>query len=84
MTINLIGRGTRDFELKTSPKGIIYAKFGLAVNDGFGKGQKTLYFECTAFDKEAERIKKAKAKKSSLITMWILLPPLRSEEGLYV
>jgi len=67
-TINAIGRITKDFELKKSEKsGCIYANFSLAVNEGFGENQKTMYFECTVFGTDAERMIKAKAKKGSLI-----------------
>ena len=67
-TINAIGRITKDFELKKSEKSdCIYANFSLAVNEGFGKNQKAMYFECTVFGADAERLIKAKAKKGSLI-----------------
>ena len=70
MTIHVIGRITKDFELKTGEKsGCAYANFSLAVNDGFGNNQKTLYFDCTAFGPDAERLIKAKAKKGSLINV---------------
>ena len=67
-TINAIGRITKDFELKQSEKsGCVYVNFSLAVNDGFGETQKTMFFECAAFGADAERLIKAKAKKGSLI-----------------
>ena len=66
-TIITTGRITKDFELRKSDGGCIYANFSLAVNEGVGEKQKTLYFECTAFGAEAERLVKAKAKKGSLI-----------------
>jgi len=65
--INTIGRLTKDIELKTSNKGCVYANFSLAVNDGFGENQKAMFYECTAFGADAERLVKAKAKKGSLI-----------------
>jgi single-strand DNA-binding protein len=68
MTINTIGRITKDFELKTGEKtGRAYTNFSIAVNEGFGENQKTTFFECTAFDHNAERLINAKAKKGSLI-----------------
>jgi single-strand DNA-binding protein len=66
-TITTIGRITKDVELKKSEKGCIYANFSLAVNEGHGDNQKTLFFECTLFNSIAERLAKAKAKKGSLI-----------------
>ena len=67
-TIITTGRITKDFELRTGEKsGCVYANFSLAVNDGFGSNQKTMYYECTVFGADAERLIKAKAKKGSLI-----------------
>ena len=67
-TITTIGRITRDFELKTAEKSSsIYASFSLAVNEGYGKNQKTTFYECTIFGSDAERLIKAKARKGSLI-----------------
>jgi len=67
-TIITTGRITKDLELRKSERnGCIYVNFSLAINDGFGDGKKTMYFECTVFDAEAERLVKAKAKKGSLI-----------------
>ena len=67
-TIITTGRITKDFELRKSEKsGCVYANFSLAVNDGFGSNQKTMYYECTVFGADAERLVKAKAKKGSLI-----------------
>ena len=70
MTMNVIGRITKDFELKKVEKsGCIYANFSLAVNEGFGNNQKTFYFDCTVFGADAERLVKAKAGKGSLINV---------------
>jgi len=67
-TITTIGRITKDVELKKSEKsGCVYANFSLAVNEGIGETQKTMFFECTVFGADAERLIKAKAKKGSLI-----------------
>ena len=66
-TINATGRITKDFELKKSNGGCIYANFSLAVNEGYGDKQVKMFFECTIFGADAERLVKAKAKKGSLI-----------------
>jgi single-stranded DNA-binding protein len=53
-TITTIGRITKDFELKQSERSDCkYANFSIAVNDGFGDNQTTMFFECTAFNAEA-------------------------------
>ena len=64
-TIITIGRVTKDFELKTSNKGCVYANFSIAVNEGVGGKLKTVFYECTVFGTEAERLVKAKARKGS-------------------
>jgi len=67
-TITTIGRITKDFELKQSERSDCkYANFSIVVNDGFGDNQTTRFFECIAFNADAERLIKAKAKKGSLI-----------------
>jgi single-strand DNA-binding protein len=67
-TITTIGRITRDLELKTGEKsGCVYTNFSLAVNEGFGDSQKTMFFDCVAFGPDAERLIKAKAQKGSMI-----------------
>ena len=68
-TITTTGRLTKDIELRKSEKGVAYVNFSLAVNEGFGDNQKTMFFECTIFNGEAERLVKAKAKKGSLISV---------------
>ena len=67
-TVITIGRITKDFELRKSEKsGCVYANFSLAVKEGRGSKQKTVYYECTAFGPVAELLVKAKAKKGSLV-----------------
>ncbi|MCL2621130.1 MAG: single-stranded DNA-binding protein [Defluviitaleaceae bacterium] len=69
MIMSAIGRITKDFEVKTSDKGVDYAHFGFAVNEGFGNNKKTTYFDCAVFGAEAQRLFKAKARKGSLINV---------------
>ena len=49
------GNLTRDPEFKTSG-GTDFAKFGVAVNDGFGDKEKACFWDCTAFGKTAGAI----------------------------
>ena len=66
--INPIGRITNDLELKTiQSSGVNYVNFGLAVSDGYGYKQKTIFFDCSIYGDDAVRMVKAKAKKGSLI-----------------
>ena len=67
-SVTTIGRITKNVELKTGEKsGCKYVNFNLAVNDGFGEQKTVLYFECTVFGQDAERLIKAKAQKGSMI-----------------
>jgi single-strand DNA-binding protein len=59
--IMLIGRATKDPEIKTTPGGTTVAKFGMATNDVYKdkagqKVEETEYHNCVAFGKLAEVI----------------------------
>ena len=53
--INLIGRATRDVEIRYTPEGKALGKFGLAVNK-FGKDKGASFFNVVAWDKKAETL----------------------------
>ena len=53
--VNLLGRLTRDPELKYGASGTAFCKFTLAVNRAFKK-EETDFINCTAFGKAAETI----------------------------
>ena len=70
--LNTIGRVTRDFSLKTSNKSgrdVKYINFGLAYNRGGIVKRDPLYYECTIFGENADRMAKAGVRKGSLI--WV-------------
>lgn len=50
--VDLIGRLTKDIELKSTPSGKSVARFTLAV----GKDDKTAYISCVAWDKTASNL----------------------------
>ena len=50
----LVGRLTRDPEIKYTPQGTQLAKFGLAVNRTFNKNDETDFFNIVAWQKLAE------------------------------
>ena len=58
--VNLIGRLTRDAELKYTGGGLAIASFSLAVNQRKRQGDKWVdeahYFDCTLFGKQAESL----------------------------
>ena len=53
--VNLLGRLTKDPELKYGASGTAFCKFTLAVNRAFKKDE-TDFINCTAFGKAAETI----------------------------
>lgn len=55
-TINLIGRITKELELKTNNNGTNYVPFTLAVDDFNGKEKTAQFIPCIAFSKTAETI----------------------------
>jgi single-strand DNA-binding protein len=57
-SINLIGRLTKDPEIKTTQGGKSIVNFSIAVNDGKRNGKDIAYFfECSAWEKTGEAIK---------------------------
>lgn len=55
-TINLIGRITKELEMKTNNNGTNYVPFTLAVDDFNGKEKIAQFIPCIAFSKTAETI----------------------------
>lgn len=52
--VNIIGRLTRDPELKNTQGGTAVTSFSIAVNEGRGDDAKAHFFNCTAFKQTAE------------------------------
>lgn len=52
----LVGRLTKDPELKYSASGVAIARFTLAVNRTFGQDKETDFINCIAFKKTAENL----------------------------
>lgn len=52
--ITLIGRLTRDPDLKHTQGGKAVTQFGLAVDDGYGENKKTVFLDITCWNKTAE------------------------------
>jgi single-strand DNA-binding protein len=54
--INLIGRITKDAELKYTSSGKAVANFNLAVDDGYGDNKTTLWIRCALWGERAEKL----------------------------
>ena len=68
-TVNLIGRLTKDPELRYTPSGIAVCKFTLAVNRDFTNQQgerEADFINCTAFKKTAENLANYQRKGSQI------------------
>lgn len=63
----LIGNLTRDVELKHTASGKSFAKFGLAVNEGFGDKQKSHFFDVIAWEKIADTINNNLSKGAKIL-----------------
>jgi len=50
----IVGRLTRDPEMRYTPNGKAVTNFSLAVDDGFGENKQTIFYRVTAWDKQAE------------------------------
>lgn len=52
----LIGRLTRDAELRTTTNGKSVTTFSIALDDGFGENKKTYFFNVVVWGKSAEAV----------------------------
>lgn len=62
----LIGRITKDIEIKTSTGGKPYTQFTLAVNDFFGGEKQTQFIPCSAWNNQAENMARFLKKGSQI------------------
>ena len=79
----LIGRLSRDPEKSyTTGKGTAVAKFGIAVDNGFGDNKKTVFIDVAAWDKSADFVMNYfKKGKEILIEGRLELDVWESKEG---
>lgn len=58
--VTLVGRLTRDAEIKSTQSGTTFAKFALAVNRyaGKDKGEEVSFVDCTLWGKQADAVGK--------------------------
>ena len=59
-SVTLVGRLTRDAEIKSTQGGTTFAKFALAVNRyaGKDKGEEVSFIDCTLWGKQADAVGK--------------------------
>lgn len=61
-TVALIGRLTKDVDLRYTPQEMAVAKFSLAIDDGYGEKKKTNFIPVIVFGKQAENCEKYLAR----------------------
>lgn len=84
--VYVIGRITADLELKTSEKNNPYVRFDIAEHVGSCQNLHTQYFQVCAWNEDANRLVKARAKKGSLIWVsgFLELEPYTKRDGVTV
>ena len=63
----LVGRLTRDLELRYTPGGKAVVDVPLAINDGWGDNKSTLFVDVTFWEKRAETLSQHLKKGSPLL-----------------
>lgn len=66
-SVILMGRITKDLELKSTGSGTSVLGFSVANDTGYGDNKQTAFIECTAWGKTAENIAKFFGKGSLII-----------------
>lgn len=61
-SVILIGRLTKDIELKYTTSQMAVAKFTVAIDEGYGEKKKTNFINCMAFGKTAENMERFTGK----------------------
>ena len=65
----LMGRLTRDPELRHTGSGTPVCSFSIAINNGFGENQTTDYINCVAWNKTAEFVNKYFTKGRMIVAI---------------
>lgn len=65
-TVNITARLGQDPELRHTPTGLAVCALNLAVSDGWGDSQKTIWLDCTVFKGAAENCAKFLRKGSQV------------------
>lgn len=61
-SVILLGRLTKDIELKYTTSQMAVAKFTVAIDEGYGEKKKTNFINCMAFGKTAENMERFTGK----------------------
>lgn len=61
-SVTLLGRLTKDIELKYTTSQMAVARFTVAIDEGYGDKKKTNFINCMAFGKTAENMEKFTGK----------------------
>lgn len=64
--ITIAGRITRDAVTRTTQQGDKVTGFSVAVDDGFGRNKRTLYFDCSLWGKRGDSLAQYLVKGASV------------------
>ena len=65
----LMGRLTKDPELRHTSSGTPVCSFSIAINNGYGENQTTDYINCVAWNKQAEFVERKFSKGKMIIVI---------------
>ena len=65
----LMGRLTRDPELRHTNSGTPVCSFSIAINNGYGENQTTDFINCVAWNKQAEFVERNFSKGKMIIVV---------------
>ena len=68
-TLTLVGRVTKDAELRFNADGKQVSNFSLAVDDGYGDNKKTIWFRCSLWGKRAESLNQYLTKGQQVVVI---------------
>ena len=68
-SIILMGRLTRDPEIRHTNSGTPVCSFSIAINNGYGENQSTDFINCVAWNKQAEFIERNFSKGKMIIVV---------------
>ena len=67
--LTLVGRVTKDAELRFNSDGKQVSNFSLAIDDGYGDNKKTIWFRCSLWGKRAESLNQYLTKGQQVVVI---------------
>ena len=64
--VTIIGRLTREVEIKSTSTGMVFGRFSIASDNGYGDKKKTGFYDCVVWKGQAENMAKYTHKGSKV------------------